>query len=136
MRRRAITLSLATLLGAPVVTGVLSRRALAASEAPFTQVAFERAQADGGPILVHVNADWCPTCARQRPILESLAADPAFRDLRVFKVDFDNQKGVLRTMGVQMQSTLIVFHGRDERGRSTGQTDPEAIRALLNKSKA
>ena len=54
----------------------------------------------------------------------------------MFKVDFDSQKDVVRAMGAQMQSTLIVFRGKDERGRSTGQTDPGVIRALLDKSKA
>jgi hypothetical protein len=31
---------------------------------------------------------------------------------------------------------LIVFHGKTEKGRSTGVTDPAAIEALLLKSKA
>ena len=37
-------------------------------------------------------------------------------------------------MGAQKQSTLIVFNGAIEKGRSTGETDPAAIQGLLDKS--
>jgi hypothetical protein len=34
-----------------------------------------------------------------------------------------------------MQSTLIVFHGATRKGVSVGDTDPESIKALLEKSR-
>lgn len=105
--------------------------AWAATQAPFTEQAFEAAQKAGQPILVHVNASWCPTCAKQRPILSQLEATPQFQDLVVYQVDFDTQKDVVKQMGVRMQSTLIVFHGATEKGRATGITDPDAIHNLL-----
>ena len=108
----------------------------AATEAPFTQQAFAAAQREGKPILVYIAASWCPTCAKQRPILSQLENEPAFRDLAVYTVDFDTQKDVVRALGARMQSTLIVFHGVAERGRSTGATDPSAIKALLEKAEA
>ena len=37
-------------------------------------------------------------------------------------------------MGVQMQSTLIAFHGNKEAARSTGQTDETAIRSVVSKT--
>ena len=132
MRRLLLTVSLTAALGLPLA---LAPAASAAIEAAFTETAFHQAQAAGQPILVEITASWCPVCAKQRPILESLAADPAFRDLHILKVDFDTQKDVVRDMGAQKQSTLIVYNGKEERGRSTGQTDPAAIRALVEKSK-
>ena len=33
-----------------------------------------------------------------------------------------------------MQSTLIVYKGSEEEGRSSGDTDPRAIQALLDKA--
>jgi len=125
MRRLAVALTLAVFAAGP---------ALAATEAPYTPAAFEAAQKEGKPILVHVTAPWCPTCAQQRPILSKLEAEPRFRDLQVFDVDFDSQKDVLRAMGVRMQSTLIAFHGAQEEARSTGATGEDSIRTLLDKT--
>ncbi len=108
--------------------------AAAATKSPYSQAAFAAAQQQGKPILVHVTASWCPVCAKQHPIVAKLSAEPAFRDLQIFEVDFDTQKDLLRTMSVQKQSTFVVYHGAAERGRSTGETDEAAIRALFAKS--
>jgi thiol-disulfide isomerase/thioredoxin len=110
--------------------------ARAATEAPFTEAAFAAAKASGKPVLVEITASWCPTCARQRPILTRLFNRPDFAGLQVFNVDFDSQKDVVRAMGANMQSTLIVFAGGAEKGRSVGDTDPASIRALLEKARS
>ncbi len=125
MRRFAVALVLASLAAAP---------ALAATETPYTPAAFQQAQAEGAPILVWVHASWCPTCAKQAPILAKLESEPGYKNLQVFMVDFDSQKDVVRAMGVQMQSTLIAFHGKTEEARSTGQTDEGAIRSVVAKT--
>ncbi len=104
------------------------------SAAPFSEGAFKAAQAAGNPILVEIHADWCPTCKAQRPILEKLTAEPKFKDLKIFLVDFDAQKPVVKQFGAQMQSTLIVFKGTAEQGRSVGDTKEASIAALLDKS--
>ena len=105
--------------------------ALAATEAPFTQAAFEASEKAGKPILVHVTAPWCPTCMAQKPILARLTGDPKYHDLVVYQVDFDSQKDVLKTLGVQTQSTLIAYHGAKEAARSAGDTKPASIEALV-----
>ena len=105
--------------------------AQAAAEAPYSQAAFAAAQAAGKPILLHVTAPWCPTCAQQKPIIAKLEADPAYKDLQVFLVDFDTQKDLLRALNVRAQSTLIAYHGAAEKARSSGATDPAAIAALV-----
>lgn len=106
----------------------------AATEQPFAQSAFDTAQRTGEPILIFVDASWCPTCARERPILRRLYKLPQFNTLQVFDVDFDTSKPLLRRLGVRMQSTLIVYHGSRETGRLTGATDPTVIEHLLEAS--
>ena len=102
--------------------------------APFSMEAFKAAQASGSPILVEIHADWCPTCKAQNPILDRLTSATKFKDLKIFRVDFDAQKPVVKEFGAQMQSTLIVFKGTAEQGRSVGDTKEASIEALLNKS--
>jgi thioredoxin 1 len=110
--------------------------ALGAVPQPFDAKAFSAAQAAGKPILVQIDASWCPICAKQRPILAELEKTPEFSELVIFNVDFDSQKELVRQFGASMQSTLIVFHGAAEKGRSTGETDPGRIKTLLEKSKS
>jgi len=50
------------------------------------------------------------------------------------RVDFDSMKPVVKQFGAQMQSTLIVFKGAAEQGRSVGDTKQDSIAALLDKS--
>ena len=113
--------------------GMLSS-AWAGNAVLYSAEAFKAAQASGSPILVEIHADWCPTCKAQAPILDKLTADPKFKDLKVFRVDFDTMKPALQQFGAQMQSTLIVFKGSAEKGRSVGDTKQASIAALLDKS--
>ena len=124
----------AVVIGATLLTAGWSQPAAAGGAVPFTAEAFKAAQAAGSPVLVEIHADWCPTCKAQTPILEKLTADPKFKDLKVFRVDFDAMKAVVKDFKAQSQSTLIVFKGTAERGRSVGDTKQASIAALLDKS--
>ncbi|MCJ2013698.1 thioredoxin family protein [Methylobacterium sp. J-076] len=108
--------------------------ALAGETMPFTPAAFDAAQKAGKPILVEVSAPWCPICKTQKPVLAKLAAEPRFKDLVVFDVDFDSRKDVLRQLNARMQSTLIAYKGETEVGRSVGETQPEWIEGLVEKT--
>lgn len=124
----------AAVLGALLMLAGWSQPAAAGGAVPFSAEAFKAAQAAGSPILVEIHADWCPTCKAQTPILEKLTADPKFKDLKVFRVDFDAMKAAVKDFKAQSQSTLIVFKGPAERGRSVGDTKQASIAALLDKS--
>ena len=104
---------------------------VAAEERTFTRQAFQAAQRRGQSILVAIHASWCPTCAAQKPILARLFAEPRFKDLAVFRLDFDSQKDEVRNFKARMQSTLITFKGGEEVARSVGDTNPDSIADLL-----
>ncbi len=122
------------LIGALAPIAVGFGPALAADPQPFDEQAFAEAQTAGKPILIWVHATWCPTCKAQRPILSDLTARPEFKDLAYFIVDFDDEKDVVRRFGARHQSTLIVFKGSTEMGRSVGDTHRASIEALLDKA--
>ena len=100
----------------------------------YSQQAFTAAQDAGKPILLHITAPWCPTCKAQKPILGKIEAEPQFKDLVVLNIDFDSQKALLRTLRVNQQSTLIVYKGKTEVGRSVGDTNPASIAGLIGKT--
>jgi len=108
--------------------------ASAAEWKEFTPDALAAAQAEGKPILVDVFAAWCSVCRAQNPILTKLTREPKYKDLVVFKADFDTQKAALKPLNVRQQSTLIVFQGDKELGRSVGDTSQLSIEGLLDKT--
>ena len=61
-------------------------------------------------------------------------SNPRFKNMVAFNVDYDSQKDVLRKLNVQRQSTLIVFKGKQEAGRSVADTNPASIEAMIAKA--
>lgn len=114
-----------------VSTLLLGSALVAQAGQPFDAKTFQQAQSAGKTILVEVTASWCPTCRQQRPIVQEIEKEKP--NLVVYDVDFDTAKDALKSFHVQYQSTLIVFKGAKEVGRSTGDTDPNQIRALVAK---
>lgn len=105
-----------------------------AAEAAFDKSTFDSLQKEGKAILVGIHADWCPTCKTQGPIISVLLKTPEFHGITALRVDFDKQKSDVKGFKAQYQSTLIVFKGGKEVGRSTGDTNKESIAALLKKA--
>ncbi|MBN9039208.1 MAG: thioredoxin family protein [Rhizobiales bacterium] len=99
---------------------------------PFSADAFEKAQAEGRPILVHVTAPWCGTCRAQKRVLPDLLASPELAGMLWLDVDFDTQPDIRRVFDVQHQSTMVVFKGSKEVARAVGETRPDALRELLS----
>ena len=126
-RRHALVAALG--LGA-----VLTLPALALQGTKFSAASLADAQKAGKAVLVEVGAPWCPTCKAQAPILGKLLGTDKFKSFVKLDIDFDSQKADLKTLGVQQQSTLIVYKGDKEVGRSTGDTNPASIEALLTKA--
>jgi len=109
----------------------LAPSAGAVERAAFDRAAFDAAVAAGGPVLVDVYAPWCTTCRAQSKALDRLFRKKEYGGYRVFVVDYDSGKDVMRSFGATQRSTLIVFSGGVERGRVVGDTRAAAIEALL-----
>ncbi len=118
----------AALLAVPLISAAW------AAQTPFSNDAFQKAQAAGKPILIDVYASWCPICRAQQPILGELTSLPKFRNLAVFRIDYDSQKAEVKRFGVTKQSTLIAFKGANETGRIVGDSQRDSIASLLDKA--
>ena len=100
----------------------------------FDQAAFEQAQKQGEPILIDIYASWCDVCKRQAVVLDNLRKTPKYASLVTFRINYDTQKDLMRSFKATVQSTLIVYRGETEVGRSVGETQPEWIDDLLSKA--
>lgn len=108
--------------------------ASAAHAEPYTQARFDQLMQEGTPTLVAVHADWCSTCKKQGPIIDALLKDAPYQVIQPLRVDYDAQKGVVKSLRVIKQSTLIVFKNGKEVGRSLGDTSRDGIERLLKKA--
>lgn len=123
-----------SLLRYAIIMSFLVIGGVMADTVPYNQATFDKLQQEGKPILVDVHADWCPTCRAQAPLIESLLKQKNFQGVASLRVDFDNQKEIVRSFRVYRQSTLIVFKGGKEVGRSLGDTSRDGIERLLHKT--
>lgn len=101
---------------------------------PFSQSDFDALEKEGRAVVVHIHADWCPTCKAQNPILNSDMKSLDFKGVTFLEVNFDTQKDFLKKHNISSQSTILVFKAGKEVGRSTGDTKQSTIDALLKKA--
>ena len=62
-----------------------------------------------------------------------MKTDP-FKDYTMLTLDFDADKATLKTLRVSQQSTMIVYKGKTEVGRSVGDTTKPGIEGLMKKA--
>lgn len=101
---------------------------------PFTEARLDALNQSGQPVLVAIHADWCSTCKTQERVLQELLPQPEFKRIKVLRMDFDQQRELVRSFGVQYQSTLIAFKDGREVGRTTAEMSPVRIAELLRLS--
>lgn len=128
-----INKGIATILS--VTLFVISGALAGAEMVDYSHDRFLKAQEAGKTIVVAVHADWCSTCKKQTQIMDKLYNDPVYEEVVFLRVDYDQDKKLVRKFKVIKQSTLIIFSGEREIARSMGETDVLKIRALIDQGK-
>jgi thioredoxin 1 len=105
-----------------------------AAELPYRADTLGRLLAEGRPVVVDFHADWCPICRAQAPVIKDLLSKPEFKDLTVLIANYDTELPLRKSLNVSQQSTLVAFRHGKEVARSTGQTNPEKLAALLRQA--
>lgn len=125
-KRRTALLST---LSAALLFAVSAAQALTVQ--PYSDAALAAAQKAGSGVALHFHAPWCPTCREQDKVLGTLKSDPALDKVTLLLVDYDSSMALRKKMHVASQSTFVVYKGKKEVTRNTGEMDPAKIKATL-----
>ena len=71
-----------------------------------------------GPVLVDFCADWCGPCHAVAPVLDQIVEEHS--DLRLVKVNIDEEQELARRYGVMSIPTMILFEGGEPKAAAMG----------------
>ncbi|MCI9603751.1 MAG: thioredoxin [Ruminococcus sp.] len=77
------------------------------------------------PVLVDFYADWCGPCKMMAPVIEEIAEEAD--DIKVGKLNIDNEMEIAQKYGVMSIPTLIVFKNGEEVKRDLGAKPKKAV---------
>ena len=83
------------------------------------------------PVLVDFYADWCGPCKMMAPVIDEIAEEKA--DVKVGKLNIDEQMEIARQYRVMSIPTFIVFKNGEVVGRDMGAKPKSDILALFDK---
>ncbi|MCI9633865.1 MAG: thioredoxin [Ruminococcus sp.] len=81
------------------------------------------------PVLVDFYADWCGPCKMMAPVIEEIAEEAD--DIKVGKLNIDNEMEIAQKYGVMSIPTLIVFKNGEEVKRDLGAKPKKAVLDML-----
>ncbi|HIJ62568.1 MAG TPA: hypothetical protein HPQ04_07750 [Rhodospirillaceae bacterium] len=110
---------------------LLASGAGAAELREFDAGAFERARSAGHLVMLIISSGQTLVEADLPWLVERLSDDDILADAQFFHLDFQRQRNQLAPFHVDRDGTVIVYRGRQERGRTIGPTDEGRLRRLL-----
>ena len=102
----------------------------AVTEQNFEQVVLQSDQ----PVLVDFWAEWCGPCHAIAPVLEQMESERG--DLRVVKLNIDEEPAVAQRYGVMSIPTLILFKDGEPVAGAVGARPKGALEEALGLSEA
>jgi thioredoxin 1 len=85
----------------------------------------ERVLGSEAPVLVDFWAEWCVPCHMVSPVVEEIGREK--NELRVAKVNIDENPDVTRRYGIMSIPTLMLFKDGKETARLVGARGKDAL---------
>ena len=82
------------------------------------------------PVLVDFSAVWCGPCQMMGPVVDEIAGERP--DIKVGKVNVDEQPELAAQFGVMSIPTLLVFKGGQAVNKAVGARPKEELLSLLD----
>jgi thioredoxin len=96
-----------------------------------TEATFERDVLESEePVIVDFWAEWCGPCHLVSPILDQIAEERA-GELRLAKVNVDEEEGLARRYGIVSIPTIVLFKGGQPVAATIGARPKAAIEDQL-----
>jgi thioredoxin 1 len=99
----------------------------AVTEATFEEEVLQ----SGKPVLVDFWAEWCGPCHAVSPVLDKIAAE---RDLKLVKVNIDENQQLAIRYGVQSIPNMILFENGEPKASAIGAQPKGALERSLGLS--
>jgi thioredoxin 1 len=107
----------------------LTTQTIEATEATFDQEVL----GSDKPVLVDFWAEWCGPCHMVAPVLDQIASERG-DDLRLVKVNIDEQPALAQRYGVMSIPTMILFRNGEPAAATLGAQPKTALERALGLS--
>jgi thioredoxin 1 len=82
------------------------------------------------PVIVDFWAEWCGPCHAVAPVLEKIA-DERQGELKVVKVNIDEEQGLAQRYGIVSIPTMVLFRGGEPAAAAIGAQPKGALERSL-----
>lgn len=89
-------------------------------------------ETDQGLVLIDFWATWCGPCRMQAPILEQLAEEYDESDLKIVKMDVDENQVTPQQFGIMSIPTLLLKKDGEVVNKAVGVQSKEQLRAMVD----
>ena len=90
---------------------------------------------DSRPVVVDFHAQWCGPCRVQSPILKEVASELQ-EQIRVIKIDVDQNPEIADRFRIQGVPTLMIFRNGEVKYKQSGVHQKTQLINAINQAKA
>ncbi|MEI5995550.1 thioredoxin [Candidatus Enterococcus mansonii] len=90
-------------------------------------------ETDNGLVLIDFWATWCGPCRMQAPILEQLSEEYDENEVKIAKMDVDENPATPASFGIMSIPTLLLKKDGEVVEKAVGVHSKEQLRALIDK---